>query len=384
LQRISLDETTLSIHLSYNGVAFTVKIGHPLLAVLDHLKQGSWKTVQFIDPLYIVEGTAYNNGLTDDAIEVSDATPLPEPELLARVKEGLKFFNPELCEEGVNGTYFMKDKEGKKIAVFKPMDEEGGSSPKKDREDVESLISRGILDGEGVQREVAAYLLDKGHFSGVPDTFLVDIPNFRIDGADVGTKTGSLQEFVDNVGASWDVGPGDFPVHEVHKIGVLDLRIFNNDRHGGNVLLKERSDGEYELVPIDHGLSLSPSLEHGWFDWLMWPQAKQPFDDVTKSYIQNIDVEADVQLLRNLGVRFACIQTMKISSTLLKKAAEAGLTLYEIGSMASRTVLEEPSELERMVAEARRRAPEADECSFYEALWGIMDDGITARKKVCK
>jgi len=379
LQRISLDETTLSIHLTYNGEAFTVKIGHPLLACLDHLKQGSWKTVQFIDPLYIVEGTVYS-GRKDDAIEENTATPLPEPELLARVREGLEYFNPELCEEGVNGTYFMKDKEGRKIAVFKPMDEEGGSSPKKDREDVASVINRGILDGEGVQREVAAYLLDKGHFSGVPETLLVDIPNFRIDGVDVGTKTGSLQEFVDNVGASWDVGPGDFPVHEVHKIGVLDLRIFNNDRHGGNVLLKERPDGEYELVPIDHGLSLSPGLEHGWFDWLMWPQAKQPFDDETKSFIQNIDIEADVQLLGNLGVRLECIQTMKISSTLLKKAADAGLTLYEIGSMASRTVLEEPSELELMVAEARRRAG-VHECAFYEALWSLMDDGIAARKK---
>jgi hypothetical protein len=379
LQRISLDETTLSIHLAYNGALFTVKIGHPLLAVLDHLKQGSWKTVSNIDPLYIVEGRV-TNGRKDDVLEASDATPLPEPELLARVKEGLDYFNPELCEEGVNGTYFMKDKNGQKIAVFKPMDEEGRASPKKDSADVE-IVNRGILDGEGVQRELAAYLLDKDHFSGVPQTFLVDVPNFQIDGVSMGTKTGSLQEFVENVGASWDVGPGDFPVHEVHKIGVLDLRIFNNDRHGGNVLLKEKPNGEYELVPIDHGLSLSPTLEHGWFDWLMWPQAKQPFDDETKSYIQNIDIEADVQLLMNLGVRLECIQTMKISTTLLKQAAAAGLTLYTIGSMASRTVLEEPSDLEKMVAEARRRAPEADECAFYEALWRIMADEIAARKK---
>jgi hypothetical protein len=30
----------------------------------------------------------------------------------------------ELCEEGVGGTYFMKNKKGRRIAIFKPQDEE--------------------------------------------------------------------------------------------------------------------------------------------------------------------------------------------------------------------------------------------------------------------
>jgi len=376
---LQLNETTLSIHLAFNGVPLTVRIGHPLLAILGQLKWGSFKTVSFIEPLYIVNDESYEDEIYPrSSVQATDAKPLSEPSLLTKVKEGLKSFSAELCEEGINGTYFMKDKDGELIAVFKPYDEEGKCSPKKTQDD-EGYVNRGIAEGEGVQREVAAYLLDKDHFSGVPETFMVEIPNFKISGEDVGTKFGSLQEFVQNEGASWDMGPGRFPVHEVHKIGVLDMRIFNNDRHGGNILLKEGPNGDYELVPIDHGLSLSPTLQHGCFEWLMWPQAKQSFDEDTKSYIRNIDVEADAELLGVLGVRPECITTMKITTTFLKKGAEAGLTLYDIGSMASRTMLEVPSDLERMLENARKQVPE-DDSAFLEALWAIMDDHVAAAR----
>jgi len=53
--------------------------------------------------------------------------------LLRKVIDGLVEYQPEMCEEGLNGTYFMKDKNGNMIAVFKPQDEEGNSenNPKK-------------------------------------------------------------------------------------------------------------------------------------------------------------------------------------------------------------------------------------------------------------
>jgi len=374
---MQLDDTILSIHFAINGVPFTVKIGHLFLAAFGELNWGSLSDVSFIEPLYINDASYDEKSSTER--QASEVTPLSEPSLLSRVKEGLELYSAELCEEGVNGTYFMKDKDGEIIAVFKPQDEEGQGSPKPQDKDAE-VINRGIVDGEGALREVAAYMLDRDHFSGVPETLLVEIPHFKIAGKDVGTKTGSLQEFVQNEGASWDMGPGRFPVHEVHKIGVLDLRIFNNDRHGGNILLKEGSEGNYELIPIDHGLSLSPTLQYGNFEWMMWPQAKKPFEENTKEYIKNIDVEADAQLLSSLGVRPECVTTMKITTTLLKKAAAAGLSLYDIGNLASRTILEEPSEIEKMVESARKQVQEQDESAFLEALWGIMDDKIASKK----
>jgi len=44
---------------------------------------------------------------------------------LTKASKGLKMHQPELCMEGINGTYFMKTDEGVNIGVFKPQDEEG-------------------------------------------------------------------------------------------------------------------------------------------------------------------------------------------------------------------------------------------------------------------
>jgi hypothetical protein len=213
--------------------------------------------------------------------------------------------------------------------------------------------------GEASYREVAAYLLDrKHHFYGVPNTCMVKIyyPTWKAE------KIGSLQEFVMNDGASWDIGPSIFPVKEVHKIGILDLHIFNTDRHGGNILLCENDDGMYSLTPIDHGYSLPTSLDRAWFDWLTWPQSRIPFDNETKSYIENINPDEDANMLkRYLPIPNESILIMKISTMLLKKGAQHNLTLNQIGTIASRKVPEKPSVLEIMVEEARSKAKEQQE-----------------------
>jgi len=205
--------------------------------------------------------------------------------------------------------------------------------------------------GEASYREVAAYLLDrKHHFYGVPNTCMVRIayPTWK------GEKIGSLQEFVMNDGASWDIGPSLFPVKEVHKIGILDLHIFNTDRHGGNILMSENDDGVYKLTPIDHGYSLPTSLDRAWFDWLTWPQSRVPFDDETKRYIAAIDPDEDAKMLRQyLPIPDESILIMRISTLLLKKGVQHSLTLSQIGTIASRKMPDKPSVLEIMVEEAR-------------------------------
>jgi len=302
--------------------------------------------------------------------------------LLDSVREGLQSHAPELCEEGVNGTYFLRNKEGLKIAVFKPTDEEGDNAdnPKRSNHE-EPFVNKGILPGEGAQREVAAYVLDRDHFHGVPRTCMVQIthPRFRSSAANGGvvTKFGSLQEFIENDGSAEDLGPKQFRVRDVHKIGVLDLRIFKTDRRSGNILVTEELDGSYKLTPIDQGLCLPATLEHAWFDWLIWPQAKLPVDSETRSYIRHINVEEDAATLEKLGVRPECIRTMKISSTLLKKGIASGLTLYDIGSMACRTIIDQPSTLERLVEKADNESQ--DEDTFLQILGRWMDAEIAIK-----
>jgi hypothetical protein len=153
---------------------------------------------------------------------------------------------------------------------------------------------------------------------------------------------------------------------------VIDLRIFNNDRHGGNILMVKENEG-YRLVPIDQGLSLSSTLDHAWFEWLTWPQTKVAFDEETKDYIGRIDVRKDAQTLKSLGVRPECIRTMKISTMLLKKGAAAGLTLNEIGTIASRTQFDQPSALENLFEMANKEVPDGNEEKLLEILSRMMD-----------
>lgn len=190
--------------------------------------------------------------------------------------------------------------------------------------------------GEAAMREVAAYLLDHDHFANVPCTVLVRLthPIFHVapeqpagdsspgkadwspaapagqsaDSAVSPTtssltqsfmrktsspaetprqhapaKLGSLQEFVRHDGDTSEQGASRFSTAHVHRIGILDLRLLNTDRHAGNMLCEPPAPGEGSklgrfdgakigLVPIDHGFCLPEALEPPFFEWLHWPQ----------------------------------------------------------------------------------------------------------------
>ena len=92
------------------------------------------------------------------------------------------------------------------------------------------------------------------------------------------------------------VGSSRFSVADIHRIGILDLRLFNTDRHAGNILAfrppcpappgpaygrthggppggwaRSRLESEaMALIPIDHGFCLPEALEPPYFEWLHW------------------------------------------------------------------------------------------------------------------
>jgi hypothetical protein len=193
--------------------------------------------------------------------------------------EGLKNgHRPIRSSEGTGGTYFMQDSTGQEhVSVFKPLDEEpmAVNNPRGLPSSTNGEgLKRGTRVGEGALREVAAYVLDHPRsgprlvtgeeigFSGVPPTVMVQClhqefhhPNgYACSSKHV--KIGSLQKFVNNDGNCEDIGPGAFPVEEVHKITVLDIRMANADRHAGNILIRKEAGGQIKLIPIDHGYCL--------------------------------------------------------------------------------------------------------------------------------
>ncbi|KAL8141568.1 hypothetical protein V2J09_014600 [Rumex salicifolius] len=191
--------------------------------------------------------------------------------------------NPIQSSEGTGRAYIMSDVTGQKyVSIFKPTDEEpmAVNNPRGLPESLDGEgLKRGTRVGEGAIREVAAYLLDHPEtgpryltgelmgFSGVPPTIMVKClhKGFHhpegFEGGERSMKFGSLQMFMENDGSCEEMGPQDFPIEEVHKISVLDIR----------------------------------------FDWLFWPQARQPYSPKAVKYIFSLDSEADIALLKFNG-----------------------------------------------------------------------------------
>ncbi|URD86060.1 phosphatidylinositol 3- and 4-kinase family protein [Musa troglodytarum] len=188
-------------------------------------------------------------------------------------------------------------------------------------------------------------------------------------------KIGSLQMFVKNYGSCEDMGPRALPVEEVHKICVLDIRLANADRHAGNILICKEA-GQTLLVPIDHGYCLPENFEDCTFEWLYWPQARQPFKDEVIDYIKSLDAEEDIALLKFHGWELSpeCARTLCVSTMLLKKGVERGLTPYDIGSIMCRETLKKESKIEEMLREANNTIlPGTSETAFLESVSEIMD-----------
>jgi hypothetical protein len=106
-------------------------------------------------------------------------------------------------------------------------------------------------------------------------------------------------------------------------------------------------------VPIDHGYIL-PScrhLEEVNVCWLYWPQARRAYDEWTLRYIEGLDAEADVSLLRTtLGLPEDCLVTLFMGTTLVQRAAKAGLTLHATGLLMVREDESTPSEMEEALS----------------------------------
>ena len=303
-----------------------------------------------------------------------------------------KGVDPVPVNSGLGGAYYFRNSKGENAAIVKPNDEEpfAPNNPKGfiGKSLGQPGLKRSVRVGETGFREVAAYLLDHDNSANVPPTVLVKIshPVFHMnegvncsnknvaDGdTQVVSKIASFQQYIPHDFDASDHGTSSFPVSAVHRIGILDIRIFNTDRHAGNLLVRKQTGAgtfgnQTELIPIDHGLSLPECLEDPYFEWIHWPQASVPFSEDELQYIANLDPVKDADMLRMElpMIREACLRVLILSTIFLKEATAFGLCLAEIGEMMSRelTGMEDlPSELEFVCMEARRLATEQEDRS---------------------
>ncbi|KAJ1283264.1 hypothetical protein BS78_03G115400 [Paspalum vaginatum] len=233
------------------------------------------------------------------------------------------------AQSGLGGALLLNgSRGGEHVAVIKPLDD--------------AATANGGYANRAVLREVAAFLLDHDGFASVEPTALI-----RISRPAMPTTMASIQRFVAHEYDAGELGPSRFSVASVHRVGILDVRLLNIDRHAGNILVKNppsrrRADSgsaqPLDLVPIDHGLCLPEQLDDPYFEWLHWPQSSLPFSDDELAYVAALDPFKDAETLRAElpSLREPAIRILTLCTIFLKRAAAAGLCLADIGDMMTR------------------------------------------------
>lgn len=330
-----------------------------------HIELTNSRMIDHYNILTLPTGSKSLHVLLDHALEsyirACSTCPTDLFSLIEQIQEGFDLnMKPTLMLDGTGGTYLMKNGKNQVSAVFKPTDEEpfAPMNPKGYMGKLGSIgLRKGVLSGEAAYREVAAYLLDKSHFSNVPKTVLVESQHsvFYYPHDNLYPKTGSLQEFVKNVGTVDDFSTSIFSTQEIQKICILDIKILNMDRNEANILVVKNENG-YKLVPIDHGLSIPDSFEISDYDlcWMNWPQAKEPIRQECLDYIENMDPLSYISVLQEtMPFRDVCLRNVRIAALLMKKGAKAGLSLFNIGSMLYRKGFSDtPSVIEKVIEDA--------------------------------
>lgn len=217
---------------------------------------------------------------------------------------------PEKIKLASSVVYLMKDLQRRPLAIFK-MGWHHESDPRK---------------------EIAAYLLDHDNFAMVPPVVSAHFhhPLFG------GTKKGSCHLHMGDEEEGFCIDHKKrvyLSACSVRKIAALDIRVLNADRHFGNFIISKN-----HVFPIDHALILPSYREnvHVHFDWLTWDQAKTPFSDEEKRYIEALDPRKDAEMLQKEFAFSKSIAAMHMaSSTLLKVGVKKGLNAYQIGKLVA-------------------------------------------------
>ncbi|KAI6172772.1 Phosphatidylinositol 4-kinase type 2 [Aphelenchoides besseyi] len=232
---------------------------------------------------------------------------------------------PERIPSGSSGSYFVSDVNGRKLAVFKPANEEpfAENNPKwpKFFQRILSPCCFGracLIPNNGYLSECAASIVDDNlKLNIVPKTRVVKLesPTFFY-GHHCGRrvkqkpKEGSFQLFVHDYRSAaellpeWNTSGISNVLNEqemeeftllFHKMCVLDYVIRNTDRHMDNYLIKHVPGVELKLAAIDNGLAFpvkhpetASRFRQFPFAWASLAWAKKPWNEELSDHLLNL------------------------------------------------------------------------------------------------
>lgn len=299
---------------------------------------------------------AIKHSSTVEKLASSSVDPDGANELCQRIEGGIHSGHGlELQTQGLGGAYLLRDASGEPVALWKPREEEA-FAPRNPKGFVgRSLGDEGysgsIRVGEACFREAAAYIIDGGDFAGVPLTVMARMRTAqwpKEDGQSNPSEymVGSLQRFVKNDGDCSELGTSLLPARQIKRIGLLDLAIYNTDRHTMNLLQsgfnnfsRGSASGGISLTPIDHGNALPEKMEAVFLEWLHWPQAKVPFEEDEIEWVKGLDYSALEHKLRSEipNLRTGSLRLLWVTVTVLRETVlRYKMNLAQLGHFFSR------------------------------------------------
>jgi hypothetical protein len=261
---------------------------------------------------------------------------------------------PTLATTGLSGTYFVKNRQGKPIAVVKPRMQEVGMplNPKGHAEDYDErnpgrMQHAGHVQGTSFLNEVLASKIG-GKFFNIPTTTKVTMR--------APYETGGVKWFTESDECSYQFFSEGTPYSELdsldrslipqsewQRLVIFDLLNGQMDRNKGNILVKDEVDKTTKkivkrLVYIDHGLCFPDNL-----DWRK-PLPKRleaytlfctdaPLDKDLAKWISKYDIEAACKMLRESGKSEGSIRHHRIMAKFLKLGVEAGMEARTLRDM---------------------------------------------------
>jgi hypothetical protein len=184
----------------------------------------------------------------------------------------------------------------------------------------ECSLRPNIDKGTYLLREVAAYRLDLAHGAraGVPLT--------AVDSLDRGA--GSVQRYRDGVLLKRlpHEMEAELDPERLRAVALLDMWLWNADRHRNNVLVSLEPNGRWMPIPIDHGLILPTNIKETGPRWGAWQEhaaMTAPLSAAERAWIDSLDAKTDAAMLRAMGLEKGAVRTLQVLTWTLKELARS-------------------------------------------------------------
>lgn len=301
-------------------------------------------------PISIFDRTALNTNflaaMTPALTEQTDSPVMNET--IQKIQLAFRLgIRPQGTDEGCSGSYFLKDIQGKKLAIFKPSDEEVlASNTSKLSSKMKRLFYRifphfsptavHCMSGEGYKAEEAASRISESlNLPTVPLTRITRLthPDFYYSTQDrargtLPEKEGSLQIFIQQSQTAevslsisnqsrfrprfyqWLLGlpswtnflKARISQEEFERFVIIDYIVGNLDRHFANWMINSKE----EIKAIDNGYAIphkhTETRRTNQYLWTILPHAKVPFSDKAREIIAELHKQNIAQDLITRGL----------------------------------------------------------------------------------